>query len=102
MNLQARMQRTALRRQRLVAECRWQRAELMTHLEPLEHAASSVQSGWNIVNRVLRHPGWIAAIGAGLFLVRPVRLSRLMRAGTNGLRLYRQVAPLLRQIGGPR
>ncbi|TFW09819.1 hypothetical protein E4K72_04155 [Oxalobacteraceae bacterium OM1] len=102
MNLRTRMQLAEHRRRQLTAVCQWQRVELMDHMEPLEHALTSVQTGWRIVDRIRRHPGWLLAGAAGLLLISPKRLSGWMRIGTNGLRMYRQFAPMLRQIGGPR
>jgi hypothetical protein len=100
--MMTRAEQLALRRQRLVAECILQRADLSMQAQPLQHSLTSAAIGLRIADRVRRHPGWLAALGLGLFMVRPVRLSNLLRVGTGGLRLFRQVTPLLQQLSAPR
>jgi anti-sigma factor RsiW len=99
--MKTRAQLVALRRQRLVAECAMQRAALTLHMEPVAQSLTPAAIGLRIAQRVRRHPGWLAVLGLGLAIVRPVRLSQLLRAGTNGLRLFQQVTPLLQQLAGP-
>jgi hypothetical protein len=83
------------KRQRLLAECAAQRHDLAVQLRPMAYTLESVSTGWRILNRIRRHPGWIAVIAAGLLLVSPRRLSAAFRFGTACLRTWRSVAPML-------
>lgn len=87
----------AVRRQMLIAECNLQRADLALQVRPLAYTLSSVNIGMRILGRVRQHPEWIAAATLGLFALRPRRLSAFFRFGSNGLRIWRHVQPLLQQ-----
>jgi len=84
------------KRQLLLAESAAQRAEVAGQLQSLSHSVESLQIGMRILNRVRRHPGWIATAALGLAAITPRRLSSLFRLGTAGLRAWRFVAPALR------
>lgn len=86
----------ALRRQRLIAECQLQRADIAEQLQPLAYTLDTVNTGLRIVDRVRQHPGWIAAAGLGLLTITPRRISSLLRMGTLGVRTWRTLAP---QVG---
>jgi hypothetical protein len=90
----------ALRRLHLLAECDAQRVDLLLQARPFGHALTSLETGVRIVDRVRRHPGWIAAAALGLMAIRPRRLSALLRAGSSGLRGWRALAPLLQNLRG--
>jgi hypothetical protein len=96
--MNARRELAALRRQRLVAECALQRADMAQQLQPLAHTLESVNTGVRILGRLRSHPGWIAAGVAGLMLVTPRRLSALLRTGSLGLRTWRSLAPGLQLL----
>lgn len=84
------------KRQRLLATSAVQRAEVAVHLQSLAHSLDSVQIGLRIVDRVRRHPGWIAAAALGVMAITPRRLSSFVRLSTLGLRAWRFIAPALR------
>ena len=93
MNTRAEM--LALRRQRLIAECELQRGDMAQQVQPLLLTAASLQVGLRIVGKVGKHPGWIAAAAVGLAVIRPRRVSALMRIGTAAMQVWGQVRPLL-------
>lgn len=84
------------KRQQLRAESAAQREEVTAHLQAMTQSLQSVQVGLRIVDRVRRHPEWIAAVALGLLAVTPRRLSAFVRLGTLGLRAWRFVAPAVR------
>lgn len=94
--MKTRAELLALKRQRLIAECRLQRIDLLDQLQPLGQTLDSVNTGLRIIDRVRRHPEWIAAACLGLLMITPRRLSAWMRLGSMGLRTWRMLAP---QIG---
>ena len=86
------------KRQQLIAESIAQRAELVLQLQPLGHRLDSLGTGLRIIDRIRRHPGWIAALATGVLLLTPRRLSSLFRLGSAGLRTWRSVAPVVRLL----
>ncbi len=78
-----------------------QRADLSLQMTPLRHDLLSVEAGLRIVERAGRHPGWLAAAAIGLMLVRPRRLSSLLRLASAGLRTWRTLGPVLRYVPPP-
>lgn len=93
--MKTRAEMLALRRQMLLAECDMQRHELALEMRPLVLGAESLQVGLRIVGKTRRHPEWIALAALGLAMIKPRRLSSLMRLGSAGMRMWRQVKPLL-------
>lgn len=93
--MKTRAEMLAWRRQLLIAESSAQRAELAMQVQPLVYTLSSVNIGLRILDRVRRHPGWIAVVTLGLMAIRPRRLSAFLRLGSASLRLWRHAAPLL-------
>lgn len=98
--MKTRAEMLAWRRQLLIAESNVQRAELAMQVQPLVSAMTSAQIGLRILDRVRKHPGWIAAVALGVMAIRPKRLSAFMRLGSASLRLLRHAMPLL-QSGAP-
>ncbi|WP_292931304.1 YqjK family protein [Noviherbaspirillum sp.] len=96
--MRTRAELLAARRQRLIAECVMQRADLALQIEPLTHTMNSVEVGLRIVDRVRQHPGWIAAAVVGLMAIRPRRLSSFLRLGSAGLRTWRMLRPSLQLL----
>jgi|GEM_PF-1806341 len=96
--LKTRAELLAWKRQQLIAESLAQRADLALQLQPLGQRLESMQTGWRIIGRIGRHPGWIAALAAGLFFVTPRRLSSVFRLGSAGLRTWRSLAPTLQLL----
>lgn len=86
------------KRQQLLAESQAQRAELALQIQSMAHTLESVQIGLRIVDRIRKHPGWIAALTLGLAAITPRRLSSFLRLGTFGLRTWHFVAPALRML----
>jgi hypothetical protein len=95
---QTRADMLARRRQRLIAECRMQRADLACQLQPLASTLESVETGLRIAGRVRQHPEWIAAAGLGLALITPRRLSSFLRGATAGMQTWRAIAPRLAML----
>lgn len=85
----------ALKRQRLIAESRRQRAELMLQVQSMARPLESARTALRVAGRLRRHPEWIAAVAIGLALLTPRRLSALLQAGTGGLRLWRMAGPAI-------
>lgn len=86
------------KRQQLIAESEAQRIELASQMQSWGHTLESARIGLRIIDRLRRHPVWIAAITLGLTAITPRRLSSLFRLGTTGLRAWRVVAPALRML----
>lgn len=97
--MKTRAEMLAWRRQLLIAESNVQRAELAMQVQPLVSALTSVQIGLRILDRIRKHPGWIAAVALGVMAIRPQRLSAFMRLGSASLRLLRHAIPLLQPAG---
>ena len=93
--MKTRTEMLTLRRQRLLAECELQRSDMVQQVRPLLLTAESLQVGLRIVSKVGKHPGWIAAAAIGLAVIRPRRVSALMRLGTTAMRVWQQMRPLL-------
>lgn len=75
-----------------------QRAELARQLNPLVHTSASISTGLRILDRLRRHPEWIAAGAAGLMLLKPRRLSAMLRFASHCLRTWRSLAPHLQML----
>jgi hypothetical protein len=88
----------AAKRQQLLAESRVRRADIALQLQPLAHSLTSLDAGLRIVKRISKHPGWIAAVALGIAALKPSRLSSFFRAGTAGLRTWRQIRPVVQQL----
>ncbi|HJV84772.1 MAG TPA: YqjK family protein [Noviherbaspirillum sp.] len=96
--MKTRAEQLALKRTQLLAKCLLQRAELSMQMQPLKHDMQSVEVGLRILDRVRQHPGWLAAAAFGVMLVRPRRLSSLLRLGSAGLRSWRTLGPGLQAL----
>lgn len=92
----------ARRRRQLVTQSAALRTELALQAAHLNHTLVSAEAGLRVLNRVRKHPGWIAAAGFALALIRPRRLSSLLRSGSVGLRAWRNTMPVLQHIIGRR
>lgn len=92
----------ALRRRHLLAEIDAQRTDLALQALPLAHTLHAFETGGRILERVRRHPEWIAAAALGLIAIRPRRLSALLRAAGDGLRAWRRFGPVLQGLMAPR
>jgi hypothetical protein len=90
----------ALRRQRLIAQSLALRSDLALQGEYLGHSLASAQIGLRLLDRIRKHPEWIAGAVIGLTLIKPRRLSSLLQMGTLGLRTWRNVTPALRNLMG--
>lgn len=86
------------KRQQLLAESETLRAKLADHTQSLAYTLDSVQIGLNIVDRIRKHPGWIAALALGLVVITPRRLSSFLRLGTIGVRAWHSVAPAVQLL----
>jgi len=86
------------RRRDLIAACAMQREDMASQAQSLKHVMTSFDAGLRILNRIERHPGWLAVAAGGLMVIRPRRLSALLRLGTAGLRTWRQWAPVLQYL----
>lgn len=96
--MKTRAEMLALRRQRLIAECRAQRADLALQMQPVMHTMGSANVALRIAGRLARHPEWIAAATVGVMLMKPHRLSALLQAGTGSLRSWRMIAPAVQML----
>lgn len=85
------------RRLMLIAESQAQRADLAQQVLPLAYTISSAHTGLRILDRIRKHPGWIAVVTVGLVAITPRRLSAVLQLGTAGLRLWRSVMPLVQR-----
>ena len=85
----------AMRREMLLIESELQRRQVEIDMQPLLQGAESLQVGMRIVSKARKHPEWIAFAALGLAMIKPRRLSSFMRLGTAGMRMWRQVRPLL-------
>lgn len=99
-NMKTHAELLALKRQMLQAECALQREDLVQQALPLAYTVHSAETGAKILGRVAKHPGWIAAVAAGLVIIRPKRLSAMLRMGTKGIRTWRQLAPVVQKLMG--
>ena len=93
--MRSRSELLALKREMLLAECEMQRQQLAIDMQPLALGAESLQVGMRIVGKARRHPEWLAFAALGLAMIKPRRLSSFMRLGASGMRMWRQVRPLL-------
>ena len=99
--MKSRAELLALRREMLMEECRLQRRQLAIDMQPLMLGAESLQVGLRIAGKARQHPEWIAIAAIGLAMIKPRRLSSFMRLGTAGMRMWRQVRPLLQLPAAP-
>ena len=95
----SRAEMLALKRAMLLEECALQRHQLALEMRPLVLGAESLQVSMRIVGKARRHPEWIALAALGLAMVKPRQLSSVMRLGAAGMRMWRQVRPLLQLPG---
>lgn len=96
--MSARSEMLAQRRRQLIAQSIALRSDLALQGEYLGHSLTSVQIGVRLLDRIRKHPGWLAGAALGLALVKPRRLSSLLQLGTAGLRTWRQVTPVLQNL----
>jgi hypothetical protein len=92
----------ARRRQQLIAQSIALRSDVALQGQYLGHSLGTAQIGLRVLDRVRKHPEWIAGAALGLALIKPRRLSALLQMGTVGLRTWRQVTPLLQYVIGRR
>jgi hypothetical protein len=88
----------AQQRQRLIAQSIALRSDVAMQGEHLDHSLGTAQIALRVLDRVRKHPEWIAGAAIGLMLIKPRRLSALLRMGTAGLRTWRQLTPLLQHM----
>jgi hypothetical protein len=98
--MNTRSQHLAQRRQQLIAQSIALRSDLALQAEYLRHPVTSIQVGLRVLNRLRRHPEWIAGAALALAVIKPRRLSSLLRAGTAGLRTWRKLMPALQNMMG--
>jgi hypothetical protein len=96
MNIHARI--LAKRRQQLLARSLALRADLELQREQVAASLSAAETGLRVLDRLRRHPEWIAGVALGLALIKPRRLSLMMRLGSAGLRTWRQAMPILQNL----
>jgi hypothetical protein len=96
MNMHARI--LARRRQQLLARSIALRADLELQGQQMMASLSTVNTGLRVLDRFRKHPEWIAGAAMGLALIKPRRLSSIMRVGSAGLRTWRQVTPILQNL----
>jgi hypothetical protein len=96
--MRARAELLAARRRHLIAESLAQRAHLAQQTRPLAHTLGSLEIGIRIVERIRQHPEWLVGAALGLIAIRPRRLSALLQLGTNGLRTWSQLKPVLQSF----
>jgi hypothetical protein len=92
----------ARRRQQLIAQSIALRSDVALQGQSLGHSLGTAQIGLRVLDRVRKHPEWIAGAALGLALIKPRRLSALLQMGIVGLRTWRQVTPLLQHVIGRR
>jgi hypothetical protein len=98
--MSTRLELLARRRQQLIAESIALRSDLQMQGGNLGHSFTTVQVGLRVLDRIRKHPEWIAGAALGLALIKPRRLSSLLRMGTAGMRTWRKVMPLLQHVRG--
>jgi hypothetical protein len=100
--MSARSEMLARKRQELIAQSIALRSDVALQGEYLGHSLSTAQIGLRMLDRIRKHPEWVAGAALGLVLIKPRRLSAFLRMGTVGLRTWRQVTPLLHHVMGRR
>ena len=96
--MNTRSQMLELKRRQLLAQSDALRSDLATQGESLGRTLTSMQIGLRVLNRVRKHPEWIAGAAIGLALIKPRRLSSLLQMGTVGLRTWRVITPVLHSL----
>ena len=86
------------RRELLLARSRLQRQQLIWQGAQLHHELRFVEMGIRVAQTVQASPILIAAITAGLALIKPRRLLWLTKTGLTSWRLWRQFGPLLKPL----
>lgn len=83
------------RRQALVARCRLQRQQLIWQGAQLHHELRFIELGLSAARTVRASPLLIAAITAGLAIIKPRRALWLVKTGLTSWRLWRKFEPVL-------
>jgi hypothetical protein len=96
MNMHARI--LAKRRQQLLVRSIALRADLELQREQMMASLSAANAGLRVLDRLRKHPEWMAGAAMGLALITPRRLSSFMRLGSAGLRTWRHVMPVLQNL----
>lgn len=96
MNQRAEM--LAQRREQLLAHSAAQRADLAMQVRSMNHSLGAAEVALRILGRIRRHPEWVVAALLGLAMIKPHRLSALFRFGTQGIRNWRVLAPVVMAV----
>lgn len=83
------------RRQALVARCRLQRQQLIWQGAQLHHELRFIELGLSAARTLRASPLIIAAITAGLAIIKPRRALWLVKTGLTSWRLWRKFAPVI-------
>lgn len=83
------------RRQALVARCRLQRQQLIWQGAQLHHELRFIELGLSAARTLRASPLLIAAITAGLAIIKPRRALWLVKTGLTSWRLWHRFAPVL-------
>ncbi|MBC3832784.1 hypothetical protein H8K33_14840 [Undibacterium amnicola] len=90
-----RQQQLQAKRLALVERCHQQRQELIWQSAQLQHDLRFIELGLRTAKALRASPILIAALAAGLTIIKPKRILWLLKTGVSSWRLWLRLAPVL-------
>nr|WP_315482620.1 YqjK family protein [uncultured Undibacterium sp.] len=90
-----RQQQLQAKRLALVERCHQQRQELIWQSAQLQHDLRFIELGLRTAKALRASPILIAALAAGLTIIKPKRILWLLKTGVSSWRLWLKFAPVL-------
>lgn len=90
-----RQQQLQAKRLALVERCHQQRQELLWQSAQLQHDLRFIELGLRTAKALRASPILIAALAAGLTIIKPKRILWLLKTGVSSWRLWLKFAPVL-------